>query len=303
MPGDLFAESLAEYDRRSARTFGRVPPAAVREATWRTGEPGVMTLEEHDEASGLTFGRFTGDRAVEARLRTGETVRQIQVERQLLRDASARGWDAVRAGYTGRDAAVVESLRTRLGGGSATQLRESAGAALLSAGARVPVREATAVAPTRLGGRRIRATLITPGAGSSGYYPPATLEAAARDRVFAKGLQLFLDHPGQTESYDRPERSVRDLAGVLTTDASWNGSALTAEAEVFPQFADMITALEGVIGMSIRAQGDIEPATVDGQPVRKITRLVNAESCDFVTRAGRGGSYQVLESGRSRWAS
>ena len=51
--------------------------------------------------------------------------------------------------------------------------------------------------------------LITPGWGSSGYYSPAVLEAAGTDRVFPRGTQMFLDHPGSTERPDRPERSVR----------------------------------------------------------------------------------------------
>lgn len=310
MGGQWVTEAeLAEYDDASARTFGRACGGAVaaEESSpllWRSGPPGEMTLEEYDRDSALSFAQMNGATAdAAAHRQVAETARQIAVEQQLLREASAKGWDALRAGYSGRDAEIVESIRARLGGGSSARLRESAGAALLAAGVRVPVREATAGAPTQLGGRRIRVTLLTPGQGSSGFYPPETLEAAARDKTFPKGTHMMIDHPTQTEQYDRPERSVRDLAAVLTTDATWNGSALTAEAQVFPQFADLITALEGVIGVSIRAQGEIEPSTVNGQPVRRITRLTNAESVDFVTKAGRGGTYEVLESWRARWAS
>lgn len=296
----------AEFDRRSAHVFGRpLAEAETKPIPWRTGPVGEETWEEYDLKAGLTFHRFSGAREREVRRQVAETDRQIQVERRLLRDVSARGWEAVRASATGTDSTLVESVRARLGGGSATALRESAGAALLTAGERVAVREATAVAPTRLGGRRIKATLITPGAGSSGYYPAETLQQAARDRVFGKGLHIYTDHPSATEAMDRPERSVRDLAGRLTEDARWDPSvqALVAEAEIFPAFAELVTALEGVIGMSIRAQGDVEAGTVDGRPVRKITRLVNAESVDLVTKAGRGGTYEVLESRRTRWAS
>lgn len=297
------AAALAAYDAASARAFGRQVAEAAGPPAWRTGPVGELTSDEYDLGSGLAFGRFTGAQEAQVRRQVAATDQQLAVERQLLREASANGWDALRTRYSGEDAVVVESVRNRLGGGSSAQLRESAGAALLSAGMRVNVREATAVVPTKLVGRKIRVTLITPGQGTSGWYPAETLQQAATDRVFGKGLHLYLDHPSATEAMDRPERSVRDLAGVLTSDATWNGSALVAEAEVFPQFADLVSSLAGVIGMSIRAQGDVEPTTVGGQPVRKITRLVNADSCDFVTRAGRGGSYEVLESRRTRWGS
>lgn len=177
------------------------------------------------------------------------------------------------------------------------KLRELREAAAGTAG-RVTVQESTAGAATLVGGRRIRVTLITPGHGSSGYYPAATLEAAARDKVFPEGLPIYLDHPSSREAHERPERSVRDLAGLLVEDAKWTGAALVAEARVVPAHADLVTSLEGIAGMSIRAQGEAEPATVDGQRVRKITKLVAAESVDVVTKAGRGGRFEVLEGNR-----
>lgn len=199
------------------------------------------------------------------------------------------------------DVAVAEAFG-RITAAEAAQHRSRLRESTVGAAGRVTLQESTAGSATLVGGRRIRVTLIDPGHGSSGYYPAETLQAAARDKVFAEGLPIYLDHPTQIEARDRPERSVRDLAGLLVEDAKWNGSALVAEARIVPAHAELVASLEGIAGMSIRAEGEIEPADVDGRRVRKITKLVAAESVDIVTKAGRGGRFEVLEGDR-RWAS
>lgn len=157
----------------------------------------------------------------------------------------------------------------------------------------------TTMAPTAVEGKanRLLVGLITPGQGSSGYYPQATLEAAATDKVFGTGTHMYLDHPTESDEYERPERSVRDLAAVLSEDARWDGQALVAEAEVFGPYADALVAMKDHIGVSIRASAEVSEA----KGVRTIEKLVHAESADFVTKAGRGGSIMaVLESSRPR---
>lgn len=299
--GDPFGRlSEVSVDEAVASAFGRKPQVQA-EGKWRTGPPGQLTDAEITETIGSAFGYAHTPELRQKQARAAEIRRQIAMEQATLKLASEKGWDWLKANTDGKEAIVVESVRARLGGGSSSELRESAGAALLDAGLRVQVRESNAVAPTKLTARRLQVTIMTPGQGSSGWYPAETLEAAARDKVFAKGLHLYLDHPTAREVHDRPERSVRDLAAVLATDARWTGSALVAEADVLPAHAELIASLEGVAGMSIRAQGDVEMSDVGGQRVRKITRLLAAESVDFVTRAGRGGTYQVIESERPRW--
>jgi len=148
---------------------------------------------------------------------------------------------------------------------------------------------------------RLQVGLITPGWGSSGYYSDKVLENAATAKVFPAGTQMFLDHPGETEAYDRPERSVRDLAAVLTEDAVWDGNGLVAEAQVFGPFVDMLTDenLAATIGVSIRAAAEVTTGEADGRKGRIITQLIEGVSADFVTKAGRGGSIlQILESAR-----
>lgn len=138
--------------------------------------------------------------------------------------------------------------------------------------------------------------LITPGEGSSGYYSPAVLEAAATDRAFPAGTLMFADHPGETERYDRPERSVRDVAGFLAEDARWNGAALVAEVRTIDPWTTVLSQLSEAIGVSIRADADVTESSRGRRVVNSITRGV---SVDFVTHAGRGGRIaQVYESAR-----
>lgn len=144
---------------------------------------------------------------------------------------------------------------------------------------------------------RIRIKIIDAGKGSSGDYPASTIEAAVKDKVFGKGLHMYADHPGVTENFDRPERTIKDLAAVLETDAEWvaEESAAYAEAKVFPHWREVITEMADDIGVSIRASAEVD----DSDSGRTITRILHAESVDFVTKAGRGGKIaEVLESAR-----
>jgi hypothetical protein len=136
-------------------------------------------------------------------------------------------------------------------------------------------------------GRRFRARIIQGDIqGSSGFYPAKMLKRDAE--VFREGLPVFLDHPGATESYDRPERSVRDLAGKLATAAVYERDGLYADVEVYPHWAPVIEAMAGDIGMSIRASGTVEPSQEEGIRGPIVTSLTEAASVGFPTAVGAG---------------
>ncbi|GAA0719946.1 hypothetical protein Drose_06240 [Dactylosporangium roseum] len=152
---------------------------------------------------------------------------------------------------------------------------------------------------------RMLLQLISEGWGSSGYYSGAVLEQAARDRRFAAGLHLYLDHPSASEEHDRPERSVRDLAAVLTEDARYDADrrALVALAKPLPTYRDLLSDKDFVeaVGLSIRAGGLAEYGTAEGRDGLIVQEIRDAASVDFVTRAGRGGKVlALLESARTR---
>ena len=149
-------------------------------------------------------------------------------------------------------------------------------------------------------GRRYRARLIEGDRwGSSGWYGREMLE---RDgpRVWPAGTQVYMDHPGATEQHDRPERSVRDLAGKIVTTPAYEADGLYADVEFYPHVAPIIEAMWEDVGMSIRAAGTAESGERDGRTGPIITSLTEGISVDVVTRAGAGGKLvALLESARA----
>lgn len=153
---------------------------------------------------------------------------------------------------------------------------------------------------------RLLIQLITPGWGSSGYYSRQVLENAATDRVWPAGTHIYFDHPTESEQYERPERSVRDLAAILDEDAyvDTNGG-LVAEARIIGPYRDLLTddVFMDAVGMSIRATADTTVGEAEGRKGTIITRLIHGESVDIVTRAGRGGRIlAAVESARAQLA-
>jgi hypothetical protein len=139
--------------------------------------------------------------------------------------------------------------------------------------------------------------IITPGWGSSGYYPADVLR---RDgpTVFRAGTQLYLNHPTRTEEAERPERDIRDLAGKLASDAVWMDDGLYADVEYYNNHRPLIAAIGEDLDVSIRADGTYRTGEAEGRKGRIIEQLVRAESIDFVTRAGAGGKVARLMEGR-----
>lgn len=150
---------------------------------------------------------------------------------------------------------------------------------------------------------RLLIQLITPGWGSSGYYSRQVLENAAADKVWPAGTHIYFDHPSESEMFDRPERSVRDLAAILAEDAYVDGAGgLVAEADIIGPYRDLLTddTFMAAVGMSIRASADTTVGEAEGRKGTLITRLIEGESVDLVTKAGRGGRIlAAVESARA----
>lgn len=147
--------------------------------------------------------------------------------------------------------------------------------------------------------------VITPGWGSSGYYSAPVLEAAANDKVWPKGTHMYFDHPSATEASDRPERSVKDLAAVLSEDARWDASGSRVLARVDPVglgktvLAD--EAFRKAVACSVRASAEMEIGEAEGRSGWIVEKIHPGtfNSVDFVTHAGRGG--MILEAARQAY--
>lgn len=147
---------------------------------------------------------------------------------------------------------------------------------------------------------KILVDIVTPGVGSSGYYSPEVCEAAAG--LVTAGTQMFIDHPTDAEAMERPIRSVKDIAAVFTESARWDptrgdAGSLVAEAQVVPAWVETMGVIQGAIGVSLRGSAtDIVEGEVDGRRMPVVEGLHSIDSVDFVTRAGRGGAFSLLES-------
>jgi hypothetical protein len=147
--------------------------------------------------------------------------------------------------------------------------------------------------------------VISPGLGSSGLYSAAVLEAAAQAKVWPKSTKVFFNHPTATEDAERPARSVKDLAAVLTEDASWDGTALVARIKPVGGLGKTLLENEtfrSAVGISVRASAEGEVGEVGGKPTWIVKEIFpdTFNSVDIVTYAGRGGS--ILESARAEQA-
>lgn len=151
-------------------------------------------------------------------------------------------------------------------------------------------------------GKKWRARIIASDTwGSSAYYPRDVLE---RDggRVFTAGLPMYANHPTDSETWDRPERSVHDMVGKLLSDAVFEEGdepGLYADVEFYESFVGRINELHQDVGLSVRATGLTEDAEMDGRFGPVLVGLLAADSVDVVTRAGAGGKLtSILESDR-----
>lgn len=141
---------------------------------------------------------------------------------------------------------------------------------------------------------------LTPGKGSSGYYAPDVVKESANSKLYPKGMQLYVDHPAESERVDRPERSVRDIAALSVTEGVWDDrrKAVTAKIKILPHFGWLRDAdLRSAIGLSIRGAAEMTEGDVEGQRMPVVEKITRIFSVDFVTHAGRGGA--ILESMRT----
>lgn len=138
--------------------------------------------------------------------------------------------------------------------------------------------------------------------GSSGYYPATVLERDGA-RAFPAGTHMYLDHSSVSEEYERPERSVKDLAAYFLEDPKFlengpEGAGLYTHVQVLPHHLEFVESVMDVAGVSIAATGLQEYNPEAGRD--EVTALLFGKSVDIVTRAGAGGRIlEMTESARA----
>lgn len=136
--------------------------------------------------------------------------------------------------------------------------------------------------------------IIVPGQGSSGIYTAENLAESAP--LFKAGTEMFIDHPTESEEWERPERSIRDYAGVFLEDATvGEDGALYTVCKVFSGVNELIKDKWEHIGVSINAWC-ADPISENGI----VPPIAGVRSVDFVTTPGAGGAIiDLLESNRN----
>lgn len=145
-----------------------------------------------------------------------------------------------------------------------------------------------------LGDGKYRIRIIVPGQGSSGIYTAENLAESAP--LFKAGTEMFIDHPTETEEWERPERSIRDYAGVFLEDATvGEDGGLYTVCKVFSGVNELIKDKWEHIGVSINAWCT-DPISENGI----VPPIAGVRSVDFVTTPGAGGAIvDLLESNRN----
>ena len=159
----------------------------------------------------------------------------------------------------------------------------------------IELKENLALSSTGVSGKRWKVKVIESGWGSSGYYG-ASMLAEYGPRVFKAGTKVFMNHPSATETSDRPERDVHQLAGKLVSDAVFQENGLYADIQFYSHYAPIISEMAEDVGLSIHALGNAVEGEAEGRQGPIIESLVEdpLTSVDVVTVAGAGGKFVAL---------
>ncbi|MBU0822351.1 MAG: hypothetical protein KKC24_26235 [Gammaproteobacteria bacterium] len=135
------------------------------------------------------------------------------------------------------------------------------------------------------------------------YYPKEVLQ---RDYSIFEGLKMYADHPTETEERERPERSIREWVATLKDVTCDENGTVTGVADIIEDWLMKKLAslrdkeMLSEMGISINAVGHASKATIDGVDTIVIEKLERANSVDFVTEPGAGGTVTLYESDRQR---
>lgn len=157
----------------------------------------------------------------------------------------------------------------------------------------INVTEAGVLSPVA-GKSKWRVRIIAEGKGSSGTY---TREVLERDgaKAFPVGTKVNVNHPTESERFDRPEGDVRAIAGAIISEPTWQDSpspGLYADVQIGEKWAGFIEEFHKIIGLSIHAQAIVSPE-VNESGSYDIMGLVPwpTNSVDIVTVPGAEGRF------------
>jgi hypothetical protein len=236
-------------------------------------------------AMGHEYSRAAVDEAIE---RVESELLTLSVAEAHRRLALALGESDVSARRGALDAAWEAVQEVARQPESSAPLRESTSTAVVLDGPPCELVEALRRDGT------VPIKLIAPGWSANGRYYGADVLERDGATAFPKGTHMYWDHPSASEESDRPERSLRDLAGVLTGDARYrvngpSGPGLYADAQIMSDYQAAVADLAPHIGVSIRAEGAVAYGETGGRSGQIVQSITRGRSADFVTTPAAGG--------------
>lgn len=145
-------------------------------------------------------------------------------------------------------------------------------------------------------GNRWNCRLMSAGQGSSAFYPAEVLKEYG-PTTFLKGTQVFFDHPTEDEDYARGgSRSIKDYAGVLEEDATWNDEdeGLYAPIKFAPNALPLVESSFNDIALSIDVRNfELRESADHPKEVAKMA-YHPLNNVAIVPRGGRDGKIVSL---------
>jgi hypothetical protein len=136
-------------------------------------------------------------------------------------------------------------------------------------------------------------------------YPDKTLAEAAPKW---EGVRVYADHPSKEDIRNRPERSVRDLIGVIEGVTHQDGTTRgtlhvmgQAREWAWPLIEESVRTGRSVAGLSINAVGRTIDGEIDGQKASVVEAITHASSVDMVTTPAAGGGFERLVASDDGW--
>ena len=126
--------------------------------------------------------------------------------------------------------------------------------------------------------------------GSSGFYSRDVLESYG-PAAFPEKTLSHVDHPTLDQREQRPEGSLLTLGGYTVGTPVLESDGLYVDMKFAGKALEIVENFGEVIGLSIRAQGDVEESERDGKTVRNVTAIYPSptNAIDLVTLPGAGG--------------
>ena len=155
--------------------------------------------------------------------------------------------------------------------------------------------------------------LVGTGLGSSSFHSEEALKNSG-PAAFPKGTHIHMDHQTDSERWERPEKSVKTIIGVIASEPTYHYAGETvvvddesididmdglyAKTEYLDEWAPFVEQVSDHVGLSISFSATLKDEEhASGLPIIEAYIPTPTNSVDLVTRPGaKGKVLRALES-------